>query len=142
VFIFRGEQMKNSSEVQSAVTPEIRLVVNTEDAAGNTIAKTWRLVLDYRALAIIEKATGRDLKRLDAWKELKSSEFPAFVHAGLHRYHPDVTMEEVEKSLNPACQGPLSDAFFEMCFPGVTEAWKKQQAEGTLPNAPAATPSV
>ena len=127
--------MKNISEVQSACTPEIRLVVNTEDAAGNTISKTWRIVLDYRALATIEKETGRDLKRIEAWKEVKSSEFPVFVHAGLHRYHPEVTKDEVENSLNPASQSPLSDAFFEMCFPGVTDAWKKAKAEGALPNA-------
>jgi hypothetical protein len=132
---------KQVSEVQSACTPEIRLVVNTEDAAGNTVAKIWRIVLDYRALAIIEKETGRDLKRIEQWKDVKSSEFPVFVHAGLHRYHPDVSREEVENNLNPASQRPLSDAFFEMCFPGVAEAWNKQQETGATadPNEKTAT---
>ena len=140
--------MKTFTEVQSACTPEIRLIVNTEDAAGNNVAKTWRLVLDYRALAIIEKATGRDLKKIEAWKEVKSAEFPVFVHAGLHRYHPEVTLVEVENCLNPASQVPLSDAFFELCFPGVAEAWAKSKAESkvekdtgatAVPNAETAT---
>jgi len=134
---------KTVSEVQSAVTPEIRLVVNKEDAAGNVVATTWRLVLDYRALAIIEKETGRDLKAFSAWKDLKSSEYPVFVYASLHRYHPDVTREEVENSLNPASQIPLSNAFFDMCFPGVVDAIKKQEESGAtaVPNE-AATASA
>lgn len=134
--------MPKMSEVQSAVTPEIRLVVSKEDAAGNAVATTWRIVLDYRALAIIEKATGRDLKRIEAWKEVKSSEFPVFVHAGLHRYHPEVSLEDVENSLNPASQTPLSNAFFELCFPGVTEAIAKKQSETESPNSQTETPSA
>jgi hypothetical protein len=127
--------MSTVTEVQSATTPEVRLVVNSEDAAGNPLSKTWRLVLDYRALALIEKATTRDLKDYKQWLAIKSSEFPSFVHACLHRYHPDVTLEEVENSLNPACQVGLSNAFYEMCFPGATERWKKLQAgETASPN--------
>lgn len=134
--------MSKSSEIQSAVTPEIRLVVSKEDAAGNTLATTWRVVLDYRALAIIEKATGRDLKRIEAWKEIKSSEFPVFVHAGLHRYHPEVSLEDVENSLNPASQVPLSNAFFELCFPGILEAMAKQESEPQSPNAQTEIPTA
>jgi hypothetical protein len=138
---------KQISEVQSACTPEIHLVVNREDAAGNVTPTTWRLVLDYRALAIIEKETGRDLKRFEAWKDIKSSEFPVFVHAGLRRYHPAVTIDDVIDNLNVACQRPLSDAFFELCFPGVTEAFRKQQADAAtgataLPNAETASQSA
>lgn len=132
------------TEVQSATTPEVRLVVNSEDAAGNPLSKTWRLVLDYRALATIEKATGRDLKDYKAWAEIKSSEFPVFVHACLQRYHKEVSLEDVENSLNPACQVGLSNAFYEMCFPGALERWAKIQAEAkekgatASPNAPTA----
>jgi len=134
--------MPSSTEVQSATTPEVRLVVNSEDAAGNPLSKTWRLVLDYRALALIEKATGRDLKDHKAWAEIKSSEFPVFVHACLHRYHKEVTLEEVENSLNPACQVGLSNAFYELCFPGALERWAKVQAEVAANKGATASPNA
>ena len=134
--------MKEVTEVQSATTPEVRLVVNSEDAAGNPLSKTWRLVLDYRALALIEKETGRDLKDYKAWAEIKSSEFPVFVHACLHRYHSEVTLEEVENSLNPACQVGLSNAFYELCFPGALERWAKIQAEEKEKTGATASPNA
>src|ERR1039458_10253611 len=123
--------MPKPSEVQSMVTPELHIVVNTEDAANNPISKTWRVILDYKALAIIEKTTGRDLKDYKTWSDLKSSEYPVFVHAGLHRYHPEVTLDDVYSSLNPGCQVGLSNAFFEMCFPGAAEAVRKAAEEKT-----------
>lgn len=134
--------MKEVTEVQSATTPEVRLVVNSEDAAGNPLSKTWRLVLDYRALALIEKETDRDLKDYKAWAEIKSSEFPVFVHACLHRYHPETTLEEVQNSLNPACQVGLSNAFYELCFPGALERWAKLQAETKEKTGATASPNV
>jgi hypothetical protein len=130
------------TEVQSACTPEIRLIVESEDAAGNPTSKTWRLVLDYRALAIIEQTTKRDLKKIDGWKDLSSAtDFPAIVHACLNRYHPDVELAEVVGNLNTAAQMPLENALFELAFPGAMEAWNKQKATGATasPNAPAAT---
>ena len=135
------------SEVQSAVLSEFHIVVNREDAAGNVTPTKWRLVLDYEALAIIEKATGRDLKEPKAWTEVKSSEYPVFVHAGLHRFHPDVKLEEVRAVLNPACQGGLSNALYELCFPGAMERIQKYLAEKATgatadPNALTETPSV
>jgi hypothetical protein len=134
--------MSKTTEVQSAVTPEVRLVIESEDAAGNPLSKTWRLVLDYRALALIETATGRDLKDYKAWAEIKSSEFPVFVHACLHRYHKEVALEEVENGLNPACQTGLSNAFYELCFPGALERWAKIQAEAKEKTGATASPNV
>jgi len=107
--------MSTVTEVQSATTPEVRLVVNSEDAAGNPLSKTWRLVLDYRALALIEKATTRDLKDYKQWLAISppsSLRCPCLSPS----LSPDVTLEEVENSLNPACQVGLSNAFYEMCF--------------------------
>ena len=135
--------MSKETLVQSIVTPTVKIVVNTEDAAGNTITKNWVLCCDYRALAKIETATKRDLKKIENWKDISSgSEFPVIIHCCLGRYSPDVTLDEVIDNLNPQAQNMLSDALFELTFPGVTAAWMKAKTEGKLPNAPTVTPSV
>lgn len=135
--------MSKETIVQSVVTPTISINIHGEDAAGNATQKTWKLALDYRALAKIEETTSRDLKKIEAWKDISSGkEFPQIIHCCLHRYSPDVTLDDVLENLNPQAQRALSDALFEITFPGVVEAWKKQQAEGASPNVPTATPSA
>ncbi len=141
--------MKEETVIQSAVTPAIKIVVMSEDAAGNTTSVVWKLCMDYRAIAKCEAATGRDLKRIECWKDISSGkEFPQIVHAGLNRYNPDVTLDQVIDMLNPQAQRLLSDAIFDMLFPGVKELWEKRQAEETeggataVPNAQAASPSA
>jgi hypothetical protein len=131
--------------VQSAATPTISINIHGEDAAGNETQKTWKLCLDYRALASIENATKRDLKNITAWKDISSGkEFPQIIHCCLHRYSPDVTLDDVLENLNPQAQRQLSDALFDITFPGVVEAWKKQQEAGATasPNAETATPNA
>ena|ERR1035441_7454971 len=134
--------MKEETIVQSMSTPHIAIVINGEDVAGNATQKTWKLCLDYRALAKIEAATKRDLKSIDGWKDVSSGvEFPQIVHCCLHRYNPDVTLDDVLDNLNPAAQRLLSDTLFELSFPGIKEAWEKQQKTGATasPNAVKAT---
>jgi hypothetical protein len=136
--VARKEVMSEEITIQSTVTPAIKIIVNTEDASGKPKQQTWRLVFDYRAIAKCEAATGRDLKRIEAWKDISSGkEFPAIVHAGLNRYDPDVTLDQVIDALNPQAQRLLSDAIFDMLFPGVKEAWEAKQAAGESesPNA-------
>ncbi len=129
-------------DIQSTVTPEIRLTVNTEDAAGNPVSKTWRLVFDYRAIAKAEEATSRDLKRITDWKDISSGkDFPKIIHAGLNRYHKDVTLDEVIDALNPMAQRLLSDEIFFYMFPGMREAVEKEDA-GVTANPQKATPAV
>lgn len=131
--------------IQSAVTPHIKIVLNGED--GSAVA-TWKVCMDYRAIAKFEAATGKDAKRIDAWQSISSGrEFPALVHAGLNRYNPEVTLDQVLDMLNPQTQTLLSNAIFDTLFPGVAEAWAKRQAEKAAgatadPNAPAETPST
>jgi hypothetical protein len=128
--------------VQSTVTPTVSIVINGEDAAGNPTAKTWKMCLDYRALAKIEDATKRDLKKIENWRELSSGkDFPVIIHCCLGRYSPDVTLDDVLDNLNPQAQRYLSDALFELTFPGVIAAVEKQQAAGALPNEPTVTPT-
>ena len=130
------------TEVQSVVTDEFKLTVVSEDAAGNQTKKTWRLVYDYRSIAKIEKAIGRDIKKIESWKNLSSgTDFPAIVHGGLGRYHPDVTLDEVLDVLNPAAQRVLSDEIFYLMFPGMREVIEKQAETGATadPNPLTAT---
>jgi len=132
-----------NTEVQSAVMDHFNIVVINEDAAGNEIKKTWRLVYDYRALAKIEKTIGRDIKKIEAWKDLSSgTDFPAIVHGGLNRYHPDVTIDQVLDVLNPAAQRILSNEIFYLMFPGMREAIEKREAGTETENPQTATPAV
>lgn len=133
--------MKEETIVQSLCTDHIKIVINGEDAAGNPTQKTWKLCLDYRALAKIEVETGKDLKKIEAWKDLSSGrDFPKIVWCCLGRYSPEVSLDDVVDNLNPAAQRQLSDKLFYMCFPGIEEAMKKAEADGATadPNAPAA----
>ena len=135
--------MKKETEVQSAVTDYFNLIIVSADAAGNETKKTWRLVYDYRALAKIEKTIGRDIKKIEAWKDLSSgTDFPAIVHGGLNRYHPDVTIDQVLDVLNPAAQRILSDEIFYLMFPGMREAIEKREAGAETENPQTATPAV
>ncbi|HLX83813.1 MAG TPA: hypothetical protein VKR59_07935 [Terriglobales bacterium] len=137
--------MSRETTVQSAVTPTFSIVINGEDAAGNPTTKTWKLCLDYRALAAIEDATNRDLKKIENWKDISSGkEFPQIIHCCLRRYNPDVTLDDVLENLNPQAQLPLSDALFCITFPGVVEAFKKQKEDGAtaVPNEQTATQST
>lgn len=130
--------MSKETIVQSCVTPTISINIHGEDAAGNATQKTWKLCLDYRALAKIEETTKRDLKNVAGWRDISSGkEFPVIIHCCLHRYSPSVTLDDVLENLNPQAQRQLSDALFEITFPGVTEAWQKQQESGAtaVPNA-------
>jgi hypothetical protein len=131
--------------IQTTVTPTVDIVIAgpTKDAAAS---KVWKLCLDYRALAKIENATKRDLKTIEGWKDISSGkEFPQIVWCCLGRYSPEVTLEDVLDNLNPQAQRLLSDALFELTFPGVMEAYAKQQEEEKAtgatasPNVPAAT---
>src|ERR1700723_2820783 len=123
--------MSKETIVQSVVTPTISINIHGEDAAGNATQKTWKLCLDYRALASIEDATKRDLKNIAAWKDISSGkEFPQIIHCCLHRYSPDVTLDNVLENLNPQPQRQLSDALFEITFPAVAAAYKKHQEAG------------
>jgi hypothetical protein len=135
--------MKKETEVQSAVTDYFNLIIVSADAAGNETKKTWRLVYDYRAIAKIEKTIGRDIKKIEAWKDLSSgTDFPAIVHGGLNRYHPDVTIDQVLDVLNPAAQRILSDEVFYLMFPGMREALEKREAGTETENPQTATPAV
>jgi len=136
---------KEETTVQSMCTDYFNIVINDEDAAGNSTKKIWKLCYDYRAIAKIEKTIGRDIKKIEAWKDLSSgTDFPAIVHGGLNRYHPDVTIDQVLDVLNPAAQRILSDEIFYLMFPGMREVIEKQAETGATadPNPLTATPTA
>jgi hypothetical protein len=132
---------KKETVLKSKVLDHFTLVIDNEDG---TPAKTWKLVYDYRAIAKIEDAIGKDIKKIEGWKEISSGkDFPTLVWGGLSKYNPEVTLDEVMDVLNPAAQRILSDEIFELMFPGAKEAYLKSlEAKGASnsPNAPAETP--
>ncbi|MGA7830675.1 MAG: hypothetical protein WCA21_06935 [Terracidiphilus sp.] len=122
--------MKHESIIKTCITPYFKLVIDNEDGTE----KVWKLCYDYRSIALIEDATGLDLKKIESWKSISSGkQFPQVVHGGLHRYNPEVTLNEVLDMLNPQAQRLLSDEIFNLMFPGVVEAWNKSQQQGEVP---------
>lgn len=119
--------MKKESIIRTAITPHFTLEIDTED--GNP-PKVWKLAYTYKAIAKIESLIGKDIKKVDDWKDLSSgSDFPVIVWGGLDKFNPEVTLDDVKEILNPECQRILSDAIFELCFPGVREAYEKALAD-------------
>ncbi len=130
---------KEETVVQSLCTDHIAIIVHDEDAAGNPTTQTWKLCIDYRAIAKVEVETGRDLKKLESWKDISSGkDFPKIVWCCLGRYNPNVTLDDVLDKLNPAAQRILSDELFFLCFPGMREALDKE-AKGETVNPQTAT---
>jgi hypothetical protein len=115
--------------INSPVTPYINFVLNSEDPNGNPVVENFKLVYDYRAIRRAEEELGIDLKDWQQWKHIKSSQTPALVYCGLMKFHPDVTKEHIEETLNPDVQGPLQQALFDMFFPGVSDKIKAALAE-------------
>jgi hypothetical protein len=131
--------MKEESIIKTCITPHFKLEIDTEDGAP---PKVWKLCLDYRALAKIELITGKDLKRIDGWKDISSGkDFPAIVWCCLLRFQPDITQDEVLEILNPASQRALSDILFDQAFPGVKEAYDKSLKEPS-PNGQTGTTTL
>ena len=109
--------------LKTRVTPHFTLVLDAEDG---TEPKTWKLAYTYKAIAKVEEAIGKDIKKLEDWKDLSSGkDFPAIVWGGLDKFNPEVTLDEVVEILNPEAQRALSDAIFELMFPGVREAYER-----------------
>ena len=135
--------MKDETVLKLAITPHFKLSIDKEDG---TEPEVWCLCLDYRALARIEDATGLDLKKIEAWKDISSGKhFPKIIWGALQRFNPEVDPERVLDILNPEAQRILSDKLFELCFPGVQEAYEKTLKERETgvtasPNVPVETP--
>jgi hypothetical protein len=133
--------MNKPVEIQSPELGYVNFVLTTSDEQGQPVTNTYKLIFDYRAIKRAEEALGIDLKDFSQWKNVKSSMTPVLVHAGLAKFHPAVTLDEVIDSLNPESQGKIQDAIFELLFPGVIEKIQKlkaeqDKAEGTAsPNA-------
>jgi hypothetical protein len=108
------------------VTPHFTILLQSDDGSEQT---KWTLCYTYRAIAKIEEAIGKDIKRIESWQDLSSgSHFPVIVWGGLDRFNPEVTLDQVKDILNPDCQRLLSDSIFELMFPGVREAVEKLNA--------------
>jgi hypothetical protein len=113
------------------------------DAEDGTEPRTWKLCYTYKAIARIEEAIKKDIKKIADWQSISSGkDFPVIVWGGLEKFNPEATLEQVIEILNPECQRLLSDAIFELMFPGVTEAYQKTLAEKGAgatadPNVPA-----
>lgn len=137
--------MANEKIIKSRTTDHFSLVIDNEDGQP---PKVWKLCYDYRAIAKIEDAIGKDIKRIADWVKLSSGkDFPTIVWGGLNRYNPEVTLDEVIDILNPEAQRLLSDQIFDMMFPQVREALEKlekEKASGATadPNGQAGTTSI
>jgi hypothetical protein len=128
--------------LRTRVTPHFSLILDAEDG---TEPKTWKLAYTYKAIAKIEEKIGKDIKKLEDWQGLSSGkDFPVIVWGGLDKFNAEVTLDEVIEILNPEAQRALSDAIFELMFPGVREAYERLKESGATadPNEQTATQST
>jgi hypothetical protein len=127
--------------LQAAVLPITKIVVKSLDDAGKEVAKEYKLVLDYNAIARAETVVGRDLSKTVNWMGLTGVQLSAIVWSALGRFHPEVTLEECRSWLAPAQQGQLFELLIEQCYPGILDriqtAMEEAKATGeSQPNAP------
>ncbi len=81
--------------IKMRVTPHFTLVLDAEDG---TDPKVWRLCYTYAAIAKVEEAIGKDIKKIADWNNLSSGkDFPVLVWGGLDKFNPEVTLEEVTR---------------------------------------------
>ncbi|MGB8990069.1 MAG: hypothetical protein WCC37_25960 [Candidatus Sulfotelmatobacter sp.] len=112
-----------SEVIKTRIAPNFKLEIDMEDGQP---PKVWRLCYTYKAIAKVEEATGLDLKRFQDWDKISSGKhFPAIVHGGLERFNPEVTLQDVTDVLNPEAQKHLSDAIFDLMFPGARDMYAK-----------------
>ncbi len=119
--------MGKETVLKNRVVDHFSLVIDGEDGAP---ARTWKLCYDYRAIALVEERIGKDIKRIEDWKELSSGKhFPVIVHCGLRRFNPEVTLDEVLDVLNPEAQRILTEEIIELMFPGAREAYERAERQ-------------
>jgi hypothetical protein len=123
-------------EIQSPDLGYVELVLNSTDGQGTPVSKTFKLIYEYLAIKRAEDALGIDLKDYSQWSKIKSSMMPQLVHAGLAKFHPEVTLDEVTELLNPSVQASIQNAIFELLFPGVIEKIQKIKAEKEQDTSP------
>ena len=129
-----------SEAIKMRVTPHFTLILDAED---ETEPRKWSLCYTYKAIAKIEAAINKDIKKISDWNLLSSGkDFPVIVWGGLDKFNPEVTLDEVIEILNPEAQRALSDAIFELMFPGAREAYQKLLDEGTGATADPNVPAV
>jgi len=117
----------SESILKNKVVDHITIEIDPEDG---TQSRKWKLCYNYRAIAAIEDAIGRDIKKITDWKDLSSGKhFPVIVWGGLRKFNPEVSLDEVLDVLNPTAQNTLSDLIFDLMFPGVKEAFEKLQRD-------------
>ncbi len=133
--------VKKENVVKSQVIDHFTLVVLNEDGTEREL----KLVYTYRAIAKIEDAIGKDLKKWEDWQNLSSGkDFPTIVWGGLDKYHPRITLDEVCDFLNPEAQDLLKVEISKLMFPGWAEAYEKlkqqrDKGESEVPNEQTAT---
>ena len=135
---------KKENVVKSAVIDHFTLVILNEDGTEREL----KLVYTYKAIAKIEDAIGKDLKKWEDWETLSSGKhFPTIVWGGLDKYHPLVSIDEVCDFLNPQAQDLLKVEISKLMFPGWAEAYEKlkqsrEKGAPEVPNAETATPTT
>lgn len=127
--------MKPIKVLEASVLSTTTLVI--VDDAGDK--KSYRLVLDYNAIAKAQDVIKRDLSKPEGWQNLSGADLSAIAWAALDRFHPDVKLETVRSWLQPAQRDDLFVMLFEQCYPGMLdklvaiseeEARKKAGAKG------------
>ena len=91
--------------MQEALGKKIAIDSSLPEFIFQTDGKDLSLRYDFGALRAFEKLTG--VNPLIENFTITSANVDAFIWAGLHRNHPEVTLEQVQKWVTPATFRPL-----------------------------------
>ena len=99
------------------------------DATRPTVSimldKERHLLLDFNALAEMERVTGKSVLQEATWDDISATDIRALIWAGLLHEEPDLTLEQVGAMLHPGMVndvvGPLREAL-DVILSGEQEA--------------------
>ncbi|HEV7675086.1 MAG TPA: hypothetical protein VGQ12_11205 [Candidatus Angelobacter sp.] len=137
---------------ESAALGVVKLVVHTAELENGEIKetqKTYHLVMDFNAMALAMEKTELDFTIAESWVKISLSNLLPVCWAAFHRFHPEVTVEEVGRMLSPAKLWDVKTMLMDLAYPGWTdrivaaaEELKKQQEEGQAPIQGEAQPAA
>lgn len=107
---------------------------------------TYQLCYPFSSVILAEQKTGRELKDARDWFGMPFKDLPAILEAGLSRFHPEVTPEQIKEWLdgfNPETCNNFVSGLAALAWPEFTRQVQELQEKAragtgqeTSPNAP------
>lgn len=97
--------------------------------------KMLTLVMDMNSFSRALEHMNRDLTIPANWKDLGPVDIAMVLWCSLHRFHPEITIEEAKRLIPLEHTAELFNMLIELCFPGIIEQLAKASSGEMRPNA-------